>query len=152
MLTMKGKYGLKAMLHLASLAPGERALSEQIARTHTISKKFLDTILGDLRMAGMVHARKGRGGGYALARSSDTIRIGHILRVLDGPLAPIPCASRTAYRRCEDCLDEKSCAVRRMMLEVRNAISTVLDDKTLADVADASNVEEIVFREVAANA
>lgn len=152
MLTMKGKYGLKAMLHLASLGPGERALSEQIARTHTISKKFLDTILGDLRMAGMVHARKGRGGGYALARSSDTIRIGHILRVLDGPLAPIPCASRTAYRRCEDCLDEKSCAVRRMMLEVRNAISTVLDDKTLADVADASNVEEIVFREVAANA
>lgn len=152
MLTMKGKYGLKAMLHLASLPPGERALSEQIARTHTISKKFLDTILGDLRMAGMVHARKGRGGGYALARASDTIRIGHILRVLDGPLAPIPCASRTAYRRCEDCLDEKSCAVRRMMLEVRNAISTVLDEKTLADVADASNVEEIAFREVVANA
>lgn len=150
MLTMKGKYGLKAMLHLATVPEGQRALSEEIARTHSISKKFLDTILGDLRMAGMVHARKGRGGGYALARPADEIRVGHVLRVLDGPLAPIPCASRTAYRRCDDCTDETVCSVRRLMLEVRNAISSVLDEKTLADVVSASDTGEVQFRELLA--
>ncbi|WP_062011139.1 Rrf2 family transcriptional regulator [Aureimonas sp. AU4] len=149
MLTMKGKYGLKAMLHLARLPEGERALSEEIASAHNISKKFLDAILADLRMAGMIQARKGRGGGYLLARSPTEIRIGHILRVLDGPLAPIPCASRTAYRRCDDCRDERACAVRRMMLEVRNAISAVLDDKTLADAASDPAGQELEFREIA---
>ncbi|MBB3999822.1 RrF2 family transcriptional regulator [Aureimonas pseudogalii] len=150
MLTMKGKYGLKAMLHLATVPEGSRALSEEIATAHSISKKFLDTILGDLRTAGMVHARKGRGGGYALARPASEIRVGHVLRVLDGPLAPIPCASRTAYRRCDDCRDERSCSVRRLMLEVRNAISAVLDDKTLAEVAFASEGIDIEFRELVA--
>ncbi|RFC61793.1 Rrf2 family transcriptional regulator [Fulvimarina endophytica] len=151
MLTMKGKYGLKAMLHLARMPEGQRALSEEIATAHGISKKFLDTILGELRTAGTIHARKGRGGGYALSRSADEIRVGHILRVLDGPLAPIPCASRTAYRRCDDCTDERTCAVRRLMLEVRNAISAVLDEKTLAEVADFANTDEIDFRELVAN-
>ncbi|MEH6719513.1 MAG: Rrf2 family transcriptional regulator [Aurantimonas endophytica] len=151
MLTMKGKYGLKAMLHLAELPEGQRALSEEIASAHNISKKFLDAILGELRTAGMVHARKGRGGGYALSRPADEIRVGHVLRVLDGPLAPIPCASRTAYRRCEDCVNERVCSVRRIMLEVRNAISAVLDERTLADVANASGSVEVEFRELTAN-
>ncbi|WP_152046727.1 RrF2 family transcriptional regulator [Aureimonas psammosilenae] len=150
MLTMKGKYGLKAMLHLATIAEGQRALSEEIARAHNISKKFLDTILGELRVAGMVHARKGRGGGYALSRSAADIRVGHVLRVLDGPLAPIPCASRTAYRRCDDCRDETTCSVRRVMLEVRNAISAVLDEKTLAELAHAPDALEVAeMRELA---
>ncbi|MBB4002150.1 MULTISPECIES: Rrf2 family transcriptional regulator [Aurantimonas] len=151
MLTMKGKYGLKAMLHLAELPEGQRALSEEIASAHNISKKFLDAILGELRTAGMVHARKGRGGGYALSRPADEIRVGHVLRVLEGPLAPIPCASRTAYRRCEDCVNERVCSVRRIMLEVRNAISAVLDERTLADVANASGSIEVEFRELTAN-
>ena len=151
MLTMKGKYGLKAMLHLASVPKGQRALSEEIAKAHSISKKFLDAILGELRMAGMVHARKGRGGGYALARPATEIRVGHVLRVLDGPLAPIPCASRTAYRRCEDCRDETTCSVRRVMLEVRNAISAVLDEKTLAELARAPDMIDADTREAASN-
>ena len=134
MLTMKGKYGLKAMLHLAGTPPGSFALSEEISGANRISKKFLDTILGDLRTAGFVHSRKGRNGGYTLARSPDEIRVGHILRVLDGPLAPIPCASRTAYRRCDDCRGEAVCSVRLVMLEVRNAISAVLDEKTLSEL------------------
>ena len=131
MLTMKGKYGLKAMLHLANMPDGERALSEEIARANNISKKFLDTILADLRMAGMVHARKGRGGGYVLSRAPDDIRIGHILRVLEGPLAPISCASRTAYEACEDCADPEACQVRRAMTDVRDAIAAILDTMTL---------------------
>lgn len=151
MLTAKGKYGLKALLHLARAPAGKLVLSEEIARTHDISKKFLDTILGDLRNAGFVHARKGRGGGYSLARSAQDIRIGHVLRILDGPLAPIPCASRTAYRRCDDCRDEAACSVRLIMLEVRNAISAVLDDKTLAELAAMPSLTDMPVMELAAN-
>lgn len=142
MLTMKGKYGLKAMLHLAAEPSGAFVLAEEIATANRISKKFLDTILGELRAAGFVHSRKGRNGGYTLARTPEEVRVGHILRVLDGPLAPIPCASRTAYRRCDDCRDEKSCAVRLVMLEVRNAISAVLDEKTLADLRRTPEILE----------
>lgn len=144
MLTMKGKYGLKAMVHLAGVPDGQLTLSEEIAKAHTISKKFLDTILGDLRNAGFIYARKGRGGGYALARAPSEIRVGHILRVLDGPLAPIPCASRTAYRRCDDCRSEDACQVRIVMVEVRNAISRVLDEKTLDEMVNASSAEELL--------
>ncbi len=154
MLTMKGKYGLKAMVHLAGAPDGRLTLSEEIARSHSISKKFLDAILGELRNAGFVHARKGRGGGYALSRAASDIRVGHVLRVLDGPLAPIPCASRTAYRRCDDCRDEEACAVRLVMLEVRNAISAVLDNRTLAELAAMPGLldEDSRSRELALNA
>lgn len=132
MLSMKGKYGLKALYHLAGLPPGVMAQSVEIAEKHAISKKFLDAILADLRHSGFVQTRKGRGGGYCLTRSPDAIMVGHVLRVLDGPLAPIHCASRTAYQRCHDCPDENACAVRLTMLEVREAIAAVLDNKSLS--------------------
>jgi Rrf2 family protein len=134
MLTKKGKYGLKAMLHLAGHEVGEPSLVSDIATLNDIPKKFLDTILGELRNAGFVNSKKGKGGGYTLARPANEIRVGHIIRVLDGPLAPIQCASRTAYRRCEDCVDEKRCGVRLIMLEAREAISAVLDNHSLADM------------------
>jgi Rrf2 family protein len=134
MLTNKGKYGLKAMVHLAGLPPGARIGVAEIAGAHRIPKKFLDAILGDLRNAGFVHSKKGPGGGYALARPAEEIRIGHVVRVLDGPLAPLPCASRTAYRPCEDCADEAACAVRLAMLTVRNSIAAILDNLTLAQM------------------
>ncbi len=105
MLTKKGKYGLKAMVHLAGLEPGGIALVAEIAETNSISKKFLDHILTELRNAGFVYSKKGRGGGYALARPANEIRVGAIIRVLDGPLAPIACASVTAFRPCTDCAD-----------------------------------------------
>ncbi|HWG04290.1 MAG TPA: Rrf2 family transcriptional regulator, partial [Beijerinckiaceae bacterium] len=130
MLTNKGKYGLKAMVHLAGLEPGRPALVADIAKENEIPKKFLDTILGELRNAGFVQSKKGKGGGYVLARPAHEIRVGHVIRVLDGPLAPVNCASRTSYRRCDDCRDEQRCAVRLMMLEARNALATVLDNRT----------------------
>jgi Rrf2 family protein len=142
MLTKKGKYGLKAMLHLAERAPGEPSLVSEIASSNNIPKKFLDTILGELRNAGFVNSKKGKGGGYTLARPAHEIRIGHVIRVLDGPLAPIQCASRTAYRRCDDCADEKRCGVRLIMLEAREAISTVLDNRTLADMRSLALANE----------
>lgn len=134
MLTMKGKYGLKALINLAGRPEGTLAQSLDIAETEGMSKKFLDTILGDLRNAGFVATRKGRNGGYMLARPADQVMVGHVLRVLEGPLAPIPCASRTGYVPCQDCKDETRCAVRLTMLEVREAIVSVLDSKSLADL------------------
>jgi Rrf2 family protein len=141
-LTKKGKYGLKAMVHLAGRPIGEPTLVTEIAVSNDIPKKFLDTILGELRNAGFVNSKKGKGGGYTLARPAHEIRVGHIVRVLDGPLAPIQCASNTAYRRCEDCSDEKKCGVRLIMLEARNAIATVLDNRTLADMRALTESDE----------
>ena len=134
MLTKKGKYGLKAMVHLAGLEPGELAQVADIAETNSISKKFLDHILTELRHAGLVYSKKGKGGGYALARPPDEIPVGAIVRALDGPLAPIPCASVTAFRPCDDCGDLKTCPVRLIMVDARNAIANVLDRCTLAEM------------------
>ena len=138
MLTNKGKYGLKALGHLAGVKPGDLAMVGDIAATNNIPKKFLDAILGELRNAGFVQSRKGKDGGYRLARPPAEIKVGHVIRVLDGPLAPIPCASRTQYQPCEDC-DEATCQVRHMMLEVRQAIAEVLDKRSLAEMRDAAN-------------
>lgn len=135
MLTMKGKYGLKAMVHLARLAPQELAAGLDIAEQNQIPKKFLDAILAELRTNGMVEAKKGKGGGYRLARPPGKISVGDIVRTLDGPLAPILCASRRAYKRCADCRDPHACEVRRAMTEARDAIAAVLDAKSLADMA-----------------
>ncbi len=146
MLTNKGKYGLKAMVHLAGLEPGGLAQVQDVADSNSIPKKFLDQILSELRNAGLVFSKKGKGGGYALARPAHGINVGQIVRVLDGPLAPIQCASVTAYRPCDDCGDEKACAVRLMMVKARNAIADVLDNHTLADMramSDPTGVESM---------
>lgn len=134
MLTKKAKYGLKAMVYLAGFEPGRTAIVTDIAKANQIPKKFLDAILGELRNAGFVYSKKGKGGGYTLARSANEIGVGDLVRVLDGPLAPVQCASRTVYRRCDDCQDETKCTVRLIMLEARNAIASVLDHRTLAQM------------------
>ncbi len=138
MLTKKGKYGLKALVHLSKMPPGQLAFVGDIAAKNNIPKKFLDAILGELRNAGFVQSRKGKDGGYRLARLPSEIKIGHVVRVLDGPLAPIACASRSQYQRCEDC-DEATCQVRHMMLEVRHALAELLDNRSLAAMRDAAN-------------
>jgi Rrf2 family protein len=134
MLTARGKYGLKAMLHLATLEMDTTAQASEIAKAHNIPKKFLDAILGDLRKAGLVISRKGPGGGYALARRPREIQVGAVIRVLDGPLAPIACASRTAFQPCSDCKDVKACAIRIVMTAARDALSDVLDTVTISDM------------------
>lgn len=134
MLTNKGKYGLKALVHLAGLPAGETAQSLEIARAEAIPKKFLDAILGDLRNAGLVVTRKGKLGGYRLARSPSEITAGSAIRALDGPLAPIGCASRTRFRPCEDCTDVDGCCVRLLMTEVRDLSAKLLDNTTIAEM------------------
>jgi Rrf2 family protein len=142
MLTRKGKYALKAMLHLARLREDEVAQVQHIAKANNISKKFLDQIFADLRNVGLVHSTRGRSGGYALAKPPDEIRAGQIIRAIDGPIAPYLCASMTAYRPCDDC-DEQVCAVRRLMIEARNALSSVLDTQTLADMLARRDVKKV---------
>ncbi|MGO4869825.1 MAG: RrF2 family transcriptional regulator [Roseiarcus sp.] len=148
MLTNKGKYGLKAMVHLAGMPLGQPALVADIAAANNIPKKFLDAILGELRTAGLVHSKKGRGGGYVLAKSAHEIMVGQIVRALDGPLAPIACASRKFYRRCDDCPAEVQCSVRLMMIEVRDAIAVVLDNRSLAAMRalTESDEEELTYQ------
>jgi Rrf2 family protein len=136
MLTNKAKYGLKAMVHLAELPVGGGTSIAEVAEANALPKKFLEAILVDLRNAGFVRSRKGRGGGYALAKAAEDIRVGDIIRALDGPLAPIPCASRTAYVPCDDCLDLATCSVRLIMQDVRDAMADILDHTSLARMRD----------------
>ena len=146
MLTNKGKYGLKALAHLASLPPGQTAQSIEIATANNIPKKFLDAILGELRVAGIISTKKGKGGGYRLAREPSKISVGSAVRVLDGPLAPIGCASRTAYKPCLDCKDVHACAVRAMMTEVRDVSARVLDNTSVEEMCRrAAQVEAIHY-------
>ncbi|MGD0633529.1 MAG: Rrf2 family transcriptional regulator [Beijerinckiaceae bacterium] len=130
MLSNKAKYGLKALMHLAGHEGV--SLAADIAAENQIPRKFLDAILLELTKAGILSSRKGKGGGYRLARPADAITAGQIIRILDGPLAPIACASRTAYRPCLDCPDESACAVRDIMIDVRDAMALILDRTSIA--------------------
>lgn len=122
------------MIHLAGLDAEGIAQAADIAEANAIPKKFLDQILLDLRKSGLVYSKKGKTGGYALAKPAHKISVGQIIRVLDGPLAPIRCSSVTAYRACGDCGDEDSCAVRLIMIEARNALAAVLDSRSLGEM------------------
>jgi Rrf2 family protein len=135
MLSQKAKYALKALIALAEVEDGALLQAGEMAGAHNIPKKFLDLILLELRRHRLVDSRRGKKGGYLLMRPADTMKVGDIVRVIDGPLAPIPCASVTAYRPCPDCNDTKSCTVRKIMREVRDAAAGVLDNRTLADLA-----------------
>ncbi|MCM2474963.1 Rrf2 family transcriptional regulator [Rhizobium sp. CG5] len=142
MLTKKGKYGLKALVDLSRLNAGETAFVSEIATRNNIPKKFLDTILLELRNVGILRSKKGPGGGYCLSRAASHINIGEVIRTLDGPLAPIRCASRTAFETCDDCADPQACHVRRSMSDVRDAIASVLDHMTLEQFANKDGTEE----------
>jgi Rrf2 family protein len=133
--TRKTKYALRALACLAR-QPRERWLSvAAIAAGEDLPRKFLERILLDLNRSGFVNSRKGREGGYALAGPATSLRVADIVRRMDGPLAPVPCVSRTAYRRCTDCGDEASCCIRPVMKRVRDAIADVLEHTTVADLA-----------------
>jgi Rrf2 family protein len=131
MLTRKGKYGLKAMIALAKADHGAPVLIGDLAEQEAIPKKFLENILLALKHRGLVHSRKGPGGGYQLGRAPEQISVGDIIRALDGPLALVSCVSQTAYSPCEECVSEKDCAVRRIFQQVRDQTAKILDGTTL---------------------
>lgn len=133
MLSMKAKYALRAMMVLAK---NEKKLMQtrSIAKEADVPPKFLEAILADLKNHGMVSSKRGMLGGYNLSKPADVITIGDVIRIMDGPLAPIRCASVTAYQPCEDCPDVTNCAIRHVMKDVRVAISGVLDQRTIKDI------------------
>ncbi len=134
-LTKRGEYGLKALIDLAAQDDPQAATQiKDIAQRQQIPVKFLEQILLTLKNAGVLRSRAGVGGGYYLAKEPGEITLGQVVRVLDGPLAPIPCVSQMAYERCV-CEDEATCGLRLAMLDVRNAIADILDQTTLADVS-----------------
>lgn len=133
MLSMKSKYAIRALMVLAK--NGKKMLaSKTIAKEADIPQKFLENILQELRHHGIVDSKRGIFGGYFLSQPATEITVGNLIRMMDGPLAPIRCASVTAYQRCDDCVDENTCEIRKTMMEVRNAIADVLDNKTLSDM------------------
>ena len=115
-------------------AGDDRALLiSHVAERHNLPKKFLEQILLDLKHHGLVQSRRGRHGGYGLLKPAHEISFGQVVRIIDGPLAPLPCLSKMAYRRCEDCPGEESCAIRRVFARTHELTSDVLDRTTLAD-------------------
>jgi Rrf2 family protein len=143
MISQKAKYAFKALAHLAGETPGASVQIEDIAKKAAIPRKFLEHILLDLKRKGIVASRRGRAGGYILIKRPDEITIGNILRAIDGPIAPLPCISRTAYRRCPDCRDEKTCIVRRLFADTYAATLLLFDGTTLAEALrdpDATSV------------
>lgn len=134
MLTQRSRYALRAMIFLAGQpADGTPTPMNRIAEAANVPRKFLELILTDLREAGFLHSFRGKAGGYCLARPVHLISLGEIIRVIEGPLALVPCVSRTAYRPCKDCKDEATCAIRLAMARVRDETARILDGTSLAD-------------------
>jgi Rrf2 family protein len=132
--SMKTRYALRALYALAADEAREPVLIADLATRERIPRKFLEAILLELRNAGLLQSKKGKGGGYALARPAREITMGQVMRAIDGPLAPIPCVSERAYERCEECPSQETCGTHLVMKEVRDAMAKILDGTTLADV------------------
>jgi Rrf2 family protein len=152
MISQRAKYAFKALFALADLPAGESASIEEIADAAGVPRKFLEHILLDLKKKGIVASRRGRAGGYVLLRPPAVLTIGAILRAVDGPMAPLPCLSRTAYQRCADCRDEKTCDVRRLFSETYSAMLALMETETLAAAIDGRRPARRVARRRAATA
>lgn len=135
MLSQKTRYALRALLHLAEADAGRSVQAQEIAADQQVPRKYLELILLDLKHAGFVTSRRGPGGGYVLAKDAAAISFADVIRVTDGPIALVPCASAAFYARCGDCHDEARCAIRRVMVQVREDTLRTLAHTTLADAA-----------------
>jgi Rrf2 family protein len=139
MISQKAKYALRALVALGRATPHSLMIAE-ISRERAIPKKFLEQILLDLKRAGIVASRRGRAGGYVLLRPASEVTFGEVLRLIDGPIAPLPCLSRIAYRKCDDCVEEGACEIRRVFSRVAAATREVLDRTSLADAIGGAPV------------
>ncbi|MCF3638499.1 Rrf2 family transcriptional regulator [Rhizobium sp. TRM95111] len=133
MISQKAKYAMRALIALARANPSEPVLIADIAVSQNIPKKFLEQILLDMKHRGIVASRRGKQGGYMLLKPANDITFGEILRMIDGPIAPLPCLSQTAYRKCEDCNGESDCEIRHVFARVADATRNILFNTTLAD-------------------
>ncbi|WP_377289548.1 RrF2 family transcriptional regulator [Rhizobium sp. SG2393] len=138
MISQKAKYAMRALVALARVEPGTSLMIGEIAESQNIPKKFLEQILLDLKREGIVTSRRGKAGGYLMMRAPDAVSFGEVLRLIDGPLAPLPCLSKVAYHRCADCTSESACEIRHVFAKVAEATRDILDGTTLADSLSAT--------------
>jgi Rrf2 family protein len=131
MLSKKTKYGLKALSYLAKQDQHVPVLISDISESENISKKFLESILLTLKKNGILASKKGKGGGYYLLKSPKDIKISTIIRLLEGPIAMLPCVSLNYYEKCDDCISEEKCSLNILMAEVRDSTLKILENKTL---------------------
>jgi Rrf2 family protein len=135
MLSQKARYALHALIVLAEHTGDAPMQIADVAEEARVPRKFLEQILLDLKKRGIVKSTRGRSGGYLLGKSPKDITFADVIRVMDGPLALAPCVSVTAYHKCEDCVDEATCAIRKVLLAARDATATVLESCTIAQAA-----------------
>lgn len=134
MLSKKTKYGLKALAYIARQERGVPVPIGAISKSENISHKFLESILLTLRKSGFIGSKKGKGGGVYLIKEPVDIRMVDVIRVLEGPIALVPCVSLNFYEKCDDCPDEESCSINKLMIEVRDSNLTIFRKRTLQDL------------------
>jgi Rrf2 family protein len=134
MLSKKTKYGLKALTYLALQERKKPVQIAEIAEKENISQKFLESILLSMRRGGILGSKKGKGGGYYLLKDPSEIPMTTVMRILEGPIAMVPCVSLNFYEACDDCPDEASCSVHKIMLKVRDSALEVYRNNSLADL------------------
>lgn len=134
MLSKKTKYGLKALSFLARQKDKQPVQISEIDKQENISQKFLESILLNLRKTGFLGSKKGKGGGYYLIKDPEIIIMTDVIRVLEGPIAMVPCVSLNFYEKCDDCPDENLCSVNKLMLQIRDSALEVYRNNTLADI------------------
>ncbi|PTX44298.1 BadM/Rrf2 family transcriptional regulator [Christiangramia gaetbulicola] len=135
MLSKKTKYGIKALAYIARKKDRKPVQASEISESENISQKFLESIMLELRKSGFLGSKKGKGGGYYLIKEPNEIRMTAVIRVLEGPIAMVPCVSLNYYEKCDDCPDENTCSVHKLMIQVRDASLNVLGENTLEDIA-----------------
>lgn len=148
MITQKMKYALKALLALADEAAQgapEPLTIEEIAKRSGAPKRFLEHILLEVRNAGIIASIRGRSGGYVMIKKAGEVSISELLRTIDGPIAPLPCLSRRAYHRCEDCTDEATCRIRKVFADVFWSYLVMIDSLTLADMLRSGGVAKQIL-------
>ncbi len=134
MLTKKAKYAIKAMIYLSKKKKGEHALISEISESEHIPKKFLEAILLDLRKAGYLGSKKGKGGGYYLIKPAEEVNMADVLRLFEGAIALVPCVAHKYYERCEECVDEETCPIREVFRIVREHTVNILKENNFAEV------------------
>ncbi|GGH40991.1 Rrf2 family transcriptional regulator [Mangrovimonas yunxiaonensis] len=134
MLSKKTKYGLKALTYLARQEGDKPVQISEISEHENISRKFLESILLTLRKNGFLGSKKGKTGGYYLLKDPKDIKMVAVMRILEGPIAMVPCVSLNFYEKCDDCPDENTCSVNKLMLEVRDSTLNIFNNKSLADL------------------
>lgn len=139
MLTKKTKYAVKALIALAKNTENKPMLIAEIAKNEGLPKRFLEAILLDLKRGQVLGSRMGAGGGYYLIKPASEIMVANVIRILDGPIALLPCVSLNFYQRCEECKDEITCSIREMMRKVRDASIDIMGNTSIADLLNREN-------------